>query len=340
MQGWKNPKGDEFFRNQRQRADRPSENTAVFFYKMMQKIGHEIHKATNAFLISSPKNGKPRILDMCVAPGGFLATALRFNPEAEAVGFSLPVSMGGHKMRMPESDRVRLTYVDITMLAGDMGLGADDIPPGHPDHDRFVLQRQLTPRPSPSEGQEDLFDLCFCDGQVLRTHQRADYREKREARRLITTQLALALGHLRPGGTMVVLLHKVSAWDTTQLLHTFNQFAKVQLFKSRVEHAKRSSFYMVATQVQSRSEEAVGVVQRWRQIWRVATFGTDEEYTAALRESLAVERVLEEFGMRLIELGEPIWVIQAQALAKAPFMRYWGPQRVMTSCCVETSEAG
>jgi len=66
--------------------------------------------------------------------------------------------------------------------------------------------------------------------------------------------------------------------------------AKVQLLKPRAGHAKRTSFYMVATQVQSHSAEAVGAVQRWRQIWRAATFGTDEEYSAALRERLAVER--------------------------------------------------
>src|SRR2546423_6558730 len=71
---------------------------------------------------------------------------------------------------------------------------------------RSLLPQQFDP------GQ--LFDLVLCDGQVLRTHVRAPYREMREARRLAVTQLAIGLEHLRIGGTMVVLLHKVEATDT------------------------------------------------------------------------------------------------------------------------------
>ena len=50
------------------------------------------------------------------------------------------------------------------------------------------------------------FDLVICDGQVLRTHARAGYKEAREARKLIVTQLALGSEHVRQGETMVVLL--------------------------------------------------------------------------------------------------------------------------------------
>lgn len=86
------------------------------------------------------------------------------------------------------------------MLAADMGV--TDIPEKHPDARKFL----------PCQMREtQLFDLVLCDGHVLRTHAptRASYRETREPARLKTTQLALGLEHIKPGGTMIVLFHKV-----------------------------------------------------------------------------------------------------------------------------------
>lgn len=247
---------------------------------------------------------------MCAAPGGFLATALRFNPKGRFLAFSLPEAMGGHKVQLQRRPNVKLRFMDITMLAADMGV--TDIPAEHPDAANF-LPRKFT------DGQ--VFDLILCDGQVLRTHARASYREKREARRLIVTQLALALEHVRPGGTMVVLLHRVESWETVSLLHTFSKFSSIQLFKSQNAHATRSSFYMVTTNIQRRHPDAMSAVEGWKTVWKIATFGTDEEYWKMICESESrVGAVLEEFGPQLIELGRDIWGIQARALARAPWL--------------------
>lgn len=81
-------------------------------------------------------------------------------------------------------------------------------------------------------------------------------------RRLTATQLALGLAHLRPGSTMVVL-HKVEAWPSVGLLHAFARSAAVRLFKPRAAHAKRSSFYMVASAVDTRHPAAAR-----RNVWR------------------------------------------------------------------------
>lgn len=137
------------------------------------------------------------------------------------------------------------------MLAADMGVM--EIPPEHQDTTNF-LPRQFAP--------EDQFNLVFCNGQVLRTHIRASYREHREARRLISTQLALGLEHLMPGGKMVVLLHRVEAWDTVLCLRPFSRFAMVRLFKPSAGHEKRSSFYLNAGGVQSGHPEAVLAVEK------------------------------------------------------------------------------
>ncbi|KAK8011771.1 hypothetical protein PG989_000031 [Apiospora arundinis] len=219
------------------------------------------------------------ILDMCAAPGGFLATAIRINPNAEVVAFSLPPSDGGYNVLLPPDKMQCVDFLDVTMLAADMGVTV--IPPDHPDAGKF-LPRQLPKLRS--------FDLVLCDGQVLRTHERASYRELREPLRLKTAQLSLGLEHLRPRGTMVVLLHKLEAWDTVCILRTFSKFSSMRVHKPTAGHTTRSSFYMVATSVDSQHPEAIEVVEKWKAVWRTATFGTDEEFAEALRGGRAKRR--------------------------------------------------
>ncbi|KAF7587647.1 hypothetical protein BBP40_006902 [Aspergillus hancockii] len=313
-QGWLNPRGDEFYKRQRQQADDVNEDTSRMFYNMMKRIGGEIDKVTGVFHIKKSRSGQPKILDMCMAPGGFLETALNFNPGSSALGFSLPVSDGGHGIHLPKNTSVAVKFLDITMLAEDMGV--TQIPVEHTDAKSF-LPRQF------ETGQS--FDLVLCDGQVLRTHDRARYREHRESRRLTVSQLALGLEHLSPGGSMVVLLHKAEAWDTVQLLYTFHKFSSVQLLKPMRYHAKRSSFYMIATEIQTHHPEAILALREWKRGWKVATFGSDEEYLRALCDwETDVEVVLREFGTELVRLGKPVWDIQAQALAQAPFVKAHG----------------
>jgi len=278
----------------------------------MKAIGKEMDKTTGGALRILDKSlNHPRILDLCCAPGGFLATTLGINPGAQARGISLPVDKGGHKVRLPEHSNVTIDFLDITMLAADMG--ATEIPPEHADVANF-LPRHFD--------REQFFDLVVCDGQILRKHNRADYRKRREPRRLTLTQFAIGLEHLRPAGTMVILLHKPESPDTMQWLYVFSKFSSVQLFKPVKHHVKRSSCYMIATNVQTQCPDALEAVETWKNQWQVATFGTDTEYEEDLRaEYLNVEMVLKEFGPELVKLGKEIWAIQARGLSKASFMK-------------------
>ena len=276
----------------------------------MQKIGRELHGSTGAFSIESLKGSPPHFLDLCMAPGGFLGTALQLNPRSTAIAYSLPVADGGRKVLLPTSSNVKIRLLDVTLLAAD--LGVEDIPEDHPDRQNFL----------PKEfGDERVFDVVLCDGQVLRTHKRAPYRENREARRLTVTQLALGLEHIKSGGTMIVLLHKVEAMDTVELLHRFNHFSTVKLFKSSKSHAKRSSFYMVATDIQTGHPEVAIAISQWKRMWKVATFGSGDEYESQLLEnSSRAQDILDDFGPELIRMGKDIWDIQARALSRAPFV--------------------
>ncbi|EQB53632.1 hypothetical protein CGLO_06621 [Colletotrichum gloeosporioides Cg-14] len=311
--GWENPAGDTYFRKQREAADNADERLSAVFYNMMKGIGIDLHRRLHAFTIKGPSVGQKRILDMCMAPGGFLAIALQKNPGARALGFSLPVSQGGHECLLPPSKNVEVKFMDITMLAQDMGVA--DIPSNHPESDAFIPQ-QL--------GPQDKFNLVLCDGQVLRQHEefRAQYRESCEARRLTVTQLALGLEHLEPGGTMIVLLHKVEAWDTVLLLREFSKFSTVRLLKPLKSHTKRSSFYMIASKVQSQSAAAVAAVKVWKEVWRVATFDLNGEMKHNWREEEPnAKEVIDDFGDQLIRLGKSIWKTQAEALERATFIK-------------------
>ncbi|KAF4857161.1 hypothetical protein CGCSCA4_v000091 [Colletotrichum siamense] len=311
--GRENPAGDRFFQQQRARATNPNTKTKLYFYKMMKRIGDEMQRTTGALKIKSPGSDFPQILDMGMAPGGFLATAMKLNPGAKAVGFSLPIADGGYQSLVPEREDIDVRYLDVTMLAGDLGF--DNIPADHPDAEMF-LPRQFEP------GRK--FDLVICSSSVVHEHKVGDYRKITEPRRLATSQLALGLERLNPGGTMIVLFHNVEAWTTVVQLYRFRKFCKkLFLFKPTKGHEKRSSFYMVATGVQSRNPEAFFAVERWKQIWRAATL--DVEGTGAMlqevdEEEPTPEEVLREFGEDLVRLGKRAWSIQANALRNAPFM--------------------
>ncbi|TDZ48413.1 hypothetical protein CTRI78_v008203 [Colletotrichum trifolii] len=248
---------------------------------------------------------------MCMAPGGFLQTALETNRRATALAFSLPVSQGGHDVLLRGSSKVDVRLLDVTMLAEDMGVA--DIPAHHPDFDNF-LPRQF--------GPDDVFDLALCDGQVLRTHPRADYRERCESHRLTATQLVLSVEHLRPGGTMVMLLHKIEGWTTLLRIRALSTFADVTTFKPTKSHSKRSSFYVVAKNVRSQSPEALKAVEEWKTVWKVGTFEPEKlEENWSPREGHDAHEVLADFGDELVRLGRRVWEIQADALEKAPFIK-------------------
>jgi hypothetical protein len=138
-----------------------------------------------------------------------------------------------------------------------------------------------------------------------------------------------------PGGTMAVLLRRPDAWDVVHLLHQFNSFANIQLFKPYKKHAVRSTFYLVAKNVQPEAESAIAALEEWKKSWSRATFGGDEGTGEKDPEMdvEAVKKVLDEFGPKLIELAIPVWKIQAGALERQDFtktrndgrkkQRYW-----------------
>ena len=118
-----------------------------------------------------------------------------------------------------------------------------------------------------------------------------------------------------------MLLHKIDSWGSAIILYTFSKFSKVQVFKPARKHSARSSFYMIAKDVQPEHEDAKRAVLEWRDVWWKTTFG-GEDGTGEKKEEPDndfVSRVLDEFGGKIIELGRHVWRSQADALAKTDY---------------------
>jgi len=286
----------------------------------MQRIGDELQADTGALKITG---SNAEVLDLCMAPGGYSASALKYSPHAHVSGITLPASLGGHRLLIPygrHDARVDVQFADITMLAAEYGV--TDIPEDYPDILNFSRNR---PWASKS------FDLVFCDGQVLRTHAPhiATYRENREAGRLTCGQLILAMQRIKAGGTLIMLLHKVEKWKTMKLLGMFDKVSQIRLFKPVTSHRLKSSFYLIASNVQPHHPEAVAAIKEWKAAWKDATFppAADEEDRDQSDSddrhvrSEEVSSLLAGFGGRLIELGEPVWQIQKDALRQAPWLK-------------------
>lgn len=70
-------------------------------------------------------NAMPTILDLCVAPGGFVKYVLQINPLTRVDAFSLLEQQGGHKRRIPfrrADSRVSVNFQDVTLFADEFGL--------------------------------------------------------------------------------------------------------------------------------------------------------------------------------------------------------------------------
>lgn len=251
------------------------------------------------------------VLDVCMAPGGFSQIALQSNTGNVRIdAFSLPEDDGVYRVMVPRHKNMKVCFTDITMLSSE--LGVTDIAPTHPEATKF---RDTWPFGL------DRYDLVICDGQALRTHNVADYRKLNEQTRLFNAELVIALQRVKPGGTLLVLLHRLHKYRTFQLLRLFNRFSNITLFKSGKLHADRSSFYLIAKDVQPFQSEALEALELFRASWKRATFSFEESSDSASETPTRLaETDVAEFMPEFQRLATPIWQIQAAALSNAKWM--------------------
>lgn len=268
-----------------------------------------MHRQTNALSLPSLPNNEVRILDLCMAPGGFSTAALKRYKNAVIRGISLPVACGGTKMLLEmefgSPGQIQCQFLDITKLATELGVSS--ISESHPEHSSFITNR-------PYHGES--FQLVFCCGQASLHLDLPKHRKRIEALRLTASQLVLALQRIATGGTLVILLHKPDAWDTAHLLYQVSQFSKIELFKPLKRGNANNTFYLVAKDVQPDHQAARAAISGWKEAWFQATFAGPEVAgdAAAVEDDATVQGVIDEFGTKLIELARPLWKIQIDGL--------------------------
>ena len=314
---------DMAYKGRDTRANNPKAIDRMPSIPIMHKLGDEIDGASGGALSLPPSNA--RVLDLCMAPGGFTVSVLSHSPHAEVCAFTLPWDLGGLQTHLHENERVHVSYGDVTMLYQEFGV--PDVPHDHCESAQFSDKLLWS---------DQRFDLVLCDGQKLRTHEphMAEYRRQKEVVRLTVSQLILAMQRIEKGGTLIILLHNCAAFETIQILHVFDQIAEIQLFKSVVGHKKAAGFYLIAKNVQPEHPEAVTATSEWKKTWKDLTFPPStspngQENTLPPQEASGepneletkVIGFLERFGDRVIELGEPIWQIQKEALANAKWRK-------------------
>lgn len=273
-------------------------------------------RAVGAFDLPNADSANIKTLNLCIAPGAYTEAFLEQHANASVYGLTLPFESGGHKMIIPYGPldpRVDVRFMDITMLLYEMCDKDFIIPSTHPDAKAFITESPFS---------DETFDLVLCDGQALRTHHRAGYRETREPVRLLATQLVFGMSRIKSGGTFVILLHKADAYDTVKLLKSFCSMADVTLFKPKAAHRQRSTFYMIAKDLQSTSTAAKGFIEEWKQAWIRATFGGAEGtgIDAESPDAAEVNALMQEFGPTLIRMAQDIWSIQVHALNKSKWL--------------------
>ena len=284
---------------------------------MTCEIGEEMDENTSVITLAAGDRGQSlRVLDIGMAPGGFTQTVLHKHCDARIRGITLPSEMGGLQIMLPswkDDLRIRLEFADITMQANEMGRPATSIPTQHPDIAKFSSKRPF---------QDETFDIIFCGATGATTrleHTGAKYHESHKRLRLATSQLVFALQRLRNQGSLVLVMHKPESFDTAEVIRTFTKCSHVRLFKSKRKHTITSSFYMVATEVDTQSEEMQSAVFKWKRQWEAATFQADQEPSSASGDQ--VREMLTEFGPQLIDLATPLWKTQADALRASPFLK-------------------
>ncbi|KAF2402650.1 hypothetical protein EJ06DRAFT_555251 [Trichodelitschia bisporula] len=312
------PTGDKHYAEKRAKVDKAGFTTQRSIFLTMQNIAEELNQATGAFELS---NRRPDVLDLCMAPGGYLAYALKKYLLMLANAVTLGREKGGYAIHVPydrRDSRVQVSFRDVTLLGYELGMAnvpeAIEAARVHPDNDELLCP---WPFAAPTN-----YHLVLCDGQVLRTHGRAEYRESCESTRLMCSQMAIALQRVHIGGTIIALMHRAYQWNVFALLAGFAKFSDLQLFKPTCAHRESSSFYLVAKNLRPDSAEAKGMVEKLRRAWMACTFPELGMSTAVFDSSKdAVNQAVAEFGDTLLEMAKPIWEIQTEALRAATWMQ-------------------
>ncbi|KAB5579895.1 hypothetical protein GE09DRAFT_950055 [Coniochaeta sp. 2T2.1] len=324
-QGWRDPAADEYYAEQRALTAANNLRAKMEYFEQRCEAAEELDRATQCMTIADESVRKeetvPRIqaiLDLCFAPGGFAATAMKANPEAYMCGITI---FGGTDImvyhRNYTNANVSLDFHDVNTLVGAMGFKQEEMDPDSLDTENFIFDQKFLRIPE--------FDLVFCGGATKhdQDHEKPNSDSVMDCLQLTLSQLLIAMNRISEGGTMIVLLYRPETWITCQLIYMISKFAKIKLFKPRGVNRMYKTFYLVAKEVKPKSSAAQEAINKWKKVWQRLMFdmpnsrGIEDIFISGK----AVDNIIAEFGKQLLKLGAPVLFEQAEALKNPPWKK-------------------
>ncbi|KAG9081921.1 hypothetical protein FRC07_014373 [Ceratobasidium sp. 392] len=287
--GWRSGIVHEHFTNQRHQADyNKHEGTDTFWAnKMFQSMWHMDHMGR--FVQAK------RFLDIGCCPGGYSTYVMRMCPQATGMGISLPVEEGGHGIAIPTDMLPRIDLVMKDLMAYD--LPANQLP-----------------------FEPHTFDFVICDGHYLRLNP-DNMRRPWNWTRLLVSQTLLGLRAVTLGGTMFIKLSHVERPLTARILLALCRISNhVRTVKSKVLHASRGSFYVLAQGIRTTSQEYKELVSGLERLWHILNFegwqGCGREISWAEQDHVTpwTEAMSPRGVMCIVRLGTKMWQIQRDGL--------------------------
>ncbi|KAI0353446.1 hypothetical protein OH77DRAFT_1427518 [Trametes cingulata] len=308
--GWQDDRLNDHFTSLREVADKQNPRVNWYWYKQMKALMGELDDAAHFI----PTSGALEFLDVGCAPGGFSACVLEKNSDAIGVGITLPFSAGGYSLALQpwHRRRYRTSYQDILLynLCGS------------PETEQVVAQAFPT-------DFHARFSLVILDAHALRSYpvSAASPTEEKAARAayrdsLLIAQFIIALSSVRRGGTIVAKLSHVECFPAAHLVYLLDAVSEsLALYKPRVMHSNRGTFYAIAKGVGSgpRSATMAQYLEGLRGLWRELRSGGERRtgrylFTTDLDFIISADALLDEYVDRLVELGRGVWSTQANGL--------------------------
>jgi len=289
-----------YFDHQRKQSDNPDLGTQQAWFRGMKNVLQEVDEGLRCI----PLISRWHFLDVGCCPGGFSSYILSKNQRSSGVGISLAVENGGHSLLLEENlqPRLDLNIADLTYYQ----LGPTTI-----------ADPKLQPLPFLPDARP--FDLVLLDGHPLRTSTAGAGVYDQMSNRLLISQLIIGLQGTAISGTIIMKLAKPERPVTVKLLYMLDMLSlDLATWKPVCMHATRDTFYAVA--------KGFGYgrqgyrLQEWldglKELWVSLTYGrqTSGRISATDLDFIATQMELETFELRLQQLSQHIWQVQASSL--------------------------
>ncbi|KIY49142.1 hypothetical protein FISHEDRAFT_58486 [Fistulina hepatica ATCC 64428] len=235
-------------------------------------------------------------LDLGCLPGGFALSIKLKNRSATGMGISLSPDCGGNPSLLYTSPRFSLCYANVNDVPDELTNRNCQLP-----YDRRAYDLVIA-------------DVQFLDINMIQSDGGRDQKTIHQ-RRLVLSQLAIALSAVCSGGTLLVKLSHAEDVVTAQLLHMLDSLSvSFTTYKPRAIYQHRAPFYAIAQGIKD------DVRQKFLPHLHSLRCQLLEKRDRPLHHTdldfaITYDELLEEHNLtKYLAWATPVWEAQAKAL--------------------------